>query len=279
MPTRIEIVVPVYNAADDLLACVTGLFRTTSANEYGLTLIDDASTSAAVQEVLRRIASMAPVPVRIFRNEVNLGFVRTVNRGMAMVPGSDVVLLNSDTLTTPGWLQRIACCAASDPDIGTITPFSNNAEICSFPDICVNRRLSDLPAIDDIARALAARKPTYPDIPTAVGFCMFIRRGLLNAIGGFDAETFGRGYGEENDFCLRATMAGYRNVICDDAFVAHTGGQSFSHSTAQLKKENGQKLLARYPHYDELIQAFIRTDPLREIRRHAWRLLSPAASP
>jgi len=270
---RTEIVVPVYNAAEDLRACVASVLRHTPAGLFGLTLIDDASPDPAVRAYFRELAVRSSAPVRMFRNESNLGFVATANLGMALQPQCDILLLNSDTLVTPGWLERILRCADSDSMIGTITPFSNNAEICSFPDLCVNRSLDSLPPIEEIAAALTRRRPGYPDIPTAVGFCMYIRRSLLDTVGAFDAVTFGRGYGEENDFCMRTRAAGYRNVICDDAFVAHTGGCSFSDDKPRLMRENGARLLARYPHYDDMVRRFIAADPLREIREQAWAWL------
>ena len=108
--------------------------------------------------------------------------------------------------------------------------------------------------------------PDYPDIPTAVGFCMFVRRELLDSIGLFDADTFGLGYGEENDFCMRAMKAGYRNVLCDDTFVAHVGSQSFTAQTQALKERNSQLLFAKHPEYLDLVQRFIADDPLAPIR-------------
>ena len=158
----------------------------------------------------------------LLRNDENLGFTGTANRGMRL-SRADVVLLNSDTIVTAGWLDALARCAASDPRIGTATPFSNNAEICSYPRFCEDNRWPDGADPEPVRAALArAAVPTYPDLPTGVGFCLYIRRALIDAIGIFD-PAFGQGYGEENDFCLRAARAGFRNVLCDDAFVAASG--------------------------------------------------------
>jgi GT2 family glycosyltransferase len=190
----------------------------------------------------------------------------------------DVVLLNADTITTRGWLERLAACAASDPRIATATPFSNNAEICSFPAFCV---ANPLPAdADAIAAAcVAAGPPGYPELPTGVGFCMFVRRAALDAIGGFDAATFGRGYGEENDFCRRAAGHGWRNVLCDDAFVGHRGGVSFGDTGHRPGGENLARLLARYPGYNAAVADFIARDPLAPRRARIAAALAGAASP
>lgn len=274
----VDIVIPIYNAADDLMACVDSVLQHTLNGTYCLILVDDASPDVRIAKYFTRLSTRGLSEVVMLRNEKNLGFVATANRGMALHPERDVVLLNSDTLVTPGWLGRIQCCVDSDASIGTVTPFSNNAEICSFPEFCRDNSLEKLPPIDRIAAALIQRSPTYPDIPTAVGFCMYIRRSLLDAIGYFDVETFGLGYGEENDFCMRATATGFRNVLCDDAFVAHVGGRSFDERKQVLMRENGRRLLARYPNYDQLVMQFIAADPLREIRRAAWERLESEAS-
>ena len=267
--TIVDIIIPVYNAVDDLTACVASVRRHTRRGSYCLVAIDDASPDPRIAAFLSTLASEGPEQLVVLRNERNLGFVGTANRGMALHADRDVVLLNSDTLVTPNWLDLIRRCADSDPAIGTITPFSNNAEICSFPIFCRDNPLEELPPVERIADAFARRMPTYPDIPTAVGFCMYIRRSLLDRIGDFDVATFGLGYGEENDFSMRGAQAGYRNVLCDNAFVAHTGGRSFDDRKLALMKENGQRLLERYPRYDDLVHEFIRADPLREIRQQA----------
>lgn len=280
MPDRVDIVIPVYNAIDDLRACVDSVRRHTVPGGHCLVLIDDASTDPGVAALFGELAAECGPGLELLRNPENLGFVATANRGMALHPERDVLLLNSDTIVTAGWLEKIRRCADSDPRIGTVTPFSNNAEICSFPLFCQDNPLAELPPIDKIAAALAARPPTYPDLPTAVGFCMFIRRQLIERIGVFDVETFGKGYGEENDFCMRAAAAGFRNVLCDDAFVAHTGGRSFDASKVALMQENGRRLLARYPEYAALVQDFIAADPLRDIREAALaRLAAPPPVP
>jgi glycosyltransferase involved in cell wall biosynthesis len=192
-------------------------------------------------------------------------------------PGADVVLLNSDTVVTRGWLDALVRCAASDPAIGTITPFSNNAEICSLPRFCENNPWPASRDAGTMVRALEwAAVPTYPDLPTGVGFCLYIRHALIDAIGMFD-PVFGLGYGEENDLCMRAAAAGYRNVLCEDAFVLHLGGSSFGDKRADLAERNMQILLERHPDYLDQVRAYIAADPARPLRELAlsqYRVLS-----
>jgi GT2 family glycosyltransferase len=104
------------------------------------------------------------------------------------------------------------------------------------------------------------------DLPTAVGFCMFIRRACLDTVGAFDEETFGRGYGEENDFSLRAAKAGWRNVLCADVFVFHEGSVSFGSERIELVPRAAAALLALHPDYEQRVSAFMKDDPLRGLR-------------
>lgn len=257
-----QVIVPVFNAAAVLADCLDSLGRTLGADDRVL-LIDDASTDPAVAGLLQAFAGQARCSVRVERNPQNLGFVGTVNRGMALCE-QDVVLLNSDTVTTRGWLARLARAAASDPRVATVTPFSNHAEICSIPRFCQANPLPDDP--EAMAARVAAHAPVYPELPTAVGFCVLITRRALGQVGDFDAATFGRGYGEENDFCLRASGHGFRHLLCDDAYVAHRGGASFAPIGESPNGVALQRLLARYPGYNALIADFIARDPLAPIR-------------
>lgn len=262
---RADIIVPVFNAVDMVRDALDSLRRTLGADDRVI-VIDDASTDVEVPEVLKTFARQATFAVDLERNPSNLGFVRTVNRGMAMSK-RDVVLLNSDTVATTGWLDRIMEAAASDPRIATITPFSNNAEICSFPEFCRNNPQPPLSTAELIAASFADATPTFPDLPTGVGFCMYLRRDALDALGDFDAATFGRGYGEENDFCMRAAAHGWRNVLCESAYVVHRGGASFALTGERPGGEALRRLSARYPGYNALVAEFIRADPLASIRQ------------
>lgn len=271
----IDVVIPVYNAPADLAQCVDSVLARTTG-DYRLILIDDASPDPAIATFFEALEARALPNLKLLRNDENLGFTGTANRGMREGRG-DVVLLNSDTIVTQGWLDALARCAASDPQIGTITPFSNNAEICSFPHLCENHRWPDGADPEPVRVALAlAAVPSYPELPTGVGFCLYVRRSLIDAIGVFDLA-FGRGYGEENDFCMRAAAAGYRNVLCDDAFVLHTGERSFRGEKAQLGVRNMALLLERHPRYLDLVRDFIARDPIRALRLAAETRLAIAS--
>jgi GT2 family glycosyltransferase/glycosyltransferase involved in cell wall biosynthesis len=275
----IDIVVPVYNAADDLRRCVDSVLIHTGG-DYRLLLIDDASPDPAIGVYLEEIRSRRLSHIQCISNENNVGFTLTADLGMSLArEGADVVLLNSDTIVTRGWLDKLARCAQSDAAIGTVTPFSNNAEICSLPRHCENNPWPPERDTEGMVQALEqAAVPSYPDLPTGVGFCLYIRRALIDAIGVFD-PVFGLGYGEENDFCMRAASAGFRNVLCDDAFVVHLGGSSFGAKRSDLAQRNMAILLGRHPQYLDLVGAYIAADPLRPLRElamaHYRRLSNP----
>jgi len=263
----IDIILPIYNAFDDLIRCIDSVLHCTAGDDYRLLLINDASPDVRIAPFLAQLAAQHR-HMRVLANPRNLGFIGTVNRGFAETPG-DVILLNSDTILTRGWLTKMLACAASDQRIATITPFSNNAEICSYPQMCGNH---PWPADGDAElanRALeTASRRDYHELPTAVGFCMYIRRQALATVGQFD-ERYGLGYGEENDFCRKLAAAGFRNVLLDDTFVAHVGNRSFDAKKAALVEANSRLLISRYPDYPKLVQDFIAADPPRDTRLFA----------
>jgi hypothetical protein len=189
---------------------------------------------------------------------------------MRLHPDRDVVLLNSDTEVSDGWLDRLAACAARESRAGTVTPFSNNATICSYPRFATPNALpagetaSSLDAL--FARANAGRSV---DIPTAVGYCMYIRRACLDAVGTFDEAAFGRGYGEEVDFCLRASRAGWRHLLAADTFVFHAGEVSFGGGATAIREKAQAIIDERYPEFQPRLAEFLEREPARPLRRAA----------
>ena len=258
------IIVPVFNALEHLEACLESIERTVPADTRML-LIDDASTDLRIQPLLQSFADRAEPYRRLIKHDQNRGFVATANHGMRLA-NTDLVLLNSDTEVSSGWLDQLADCLASDPSIATATPWSNNGEIVSMPNFCA---ANPVPAnLDATASVIAAcGQPGYPEMPTAVGFCMAISLRAINKVGLFDEATFGRGYGEENDFCQRAEQAGFRNVLCDNAYVVHHGGASFGPLGLKPDEKSMQRLLAKHPDYHRIVSEFIRTDPFAPRRR------------
>ena len=261
----VDVVVPVYQGIDETLACLASLAaaRVSVAHEV-IVLIDDPDPV-----IYRPVIELAQKhDFTVFVNLQNGGFVRTVNRGFRLHTNRDVVLLNSDTVVHGDWLGRLRTAAYSHLSIGTVTPLSNNASICSYPSIHAPGKLpsaQDLARFDEICEK--HNRGQVEDIPSAVGFCMYVRRSCLIDVGLFDEALWSRGYGEENDFCLRASRNGWRNVAATDVFVAHAGNTSFGAERGALVARNSETLSRMYPTYNAMVAEFVNRDPLLPFRR------------
>lgn len=271
-----SVVIPVYNAPRELDRCLASVHATVPG-ETEVVVIDDASPDPSVAALLRRWREKAPSSWRFHGADNNRGFVATANSGMKLTQGN-VVLLNSDTEVTPGWLGGLGRCLSSDQSIATATPWTNNGEIASLPQFCESNPVPpDAAAVAELITRTGSA--VYPELPTAVGFCMAISRPAIERIGLFDEDLFGKGYGEENDFSRRAVNAGLRNVLCDDVYVVHLGGRSFGPLGLQPDDSSMQRLLSRHPDYLRLVQEFITADPLAHRRTTILDALDRAGIP
>lgn len=260
----VDIVIPVYNALEDLKLCVESIKKHTDLTLDRAIFIDDLSPDPNVYPYLKSIEGPGML---VLQNEKNRGFSGTVNHGMT-VSDRDVILLNTDTIVTSRWIDKLVECAYSDPSIGTVTPFSNNATLCSVPNFCQENTIPYGLSIDEYAAEIErCSMKKYPRITVAVGFCMYIKREVINWTGLFDAATFQRGYGEENDFCWRAEQLGYYHVLCDDTYIYHSGSASFvSEEKMQLMKDHEQILLKWYPGQMHANDVYVRDNPDQYLR-------------
>jgi GT2 family glycosyltransferase/glycosyltransferase involved in cell wall biosynthesis len=263
---KIHVIIPVYNAYEDLIVCVESLIKYTDLNNHELIFINDNSSDARIFTFLKNLKKEN---IEVLHNGVNLGFSASVNIGIESCVG-DVILLNSDTIVTKNWIEKIVACAYSDASIATVTPVSNNATLCSVPNFCEENTIPDDFTVDEFAQLieqLSLKK--YPTITVAHGFCMLIKREVIKCIGLFDAETFTRGYGEENDFCFRAEQVGYHHVMCDDTFIYHKGTASFLSEEKKQYIENNTKVLeTRYKEQWEKNQEYCSIERETEIRNN-----------
>lgn len=262
----IDVIIPVYKGLAETQACIESVLTSTPNRKYELIVINDCSPEPDLVDYLKQLA--IENKITLLHNEENLGFVGTVNRGMALHNDRDVLLLNSDTEVFNDWLDRISGCAYQNEKIATVTPFSNNATICSYPRFCEDNELLEDIKVNDLDLVFAkANAEKYVEIPTAVGFCMYIKRDALNDVGLFDVENFGKGYGEENDFCMRAQQKGWTNVLCADTFVYHKGAVSFGKDNAAKIDRAMQVLNKLHPTYHRQVHTFIHQDPIAKFRR------------
>lgn len=268
---KITIVLPVYNAFDLVKECLTRVESNTDLS-FRLIVIEDCSTDERVWPFLIDWSRDRDF-VTLVRNPKNLGFIGSVNHGLQLALGHSgkdegpVVLLNSDALVPQGWASRLVRPFESHQDVASVTPMSNDAEIMSVPVICKRTVLSPGQGdeIDQIAQRFAP-DAQLTEVPTGVGFCMAMGRDWLARLRQLDT-CFGRGYGEEVDWCQRIVAMGGRHLALPGLFVEHRGGESFGSAAKQaLIAQNGQIISRRYPNFDRDVQEFIASDPLATAR-------------
>ncbi|MEO8883626.1 MAG: glycosyltransferase [Devosia sp.] len=269
------IIVPVYADANATKACINGLITDDPfGKKYRVLIVDDASPEPAISNFLKSLSSYSHVDV--LTNPINLGFVGSVNRALAQLHRCDVILLNADTLVPPGFIDRLAATARTSPEIGTVVPLSNNSEISDFPISHHNNRLGtrgDVIRLDRIAAS--CNHGEVVDLPNGTGFCLYITRACLDALGGL-SENFHRGYLEDIDFCLRARERGFRNVCAPSVYVGHAGSRSFKAEKRSLVVRNLGVLDHRFPLFRTECAAFAASDPLRPARQALERKIPPA---
>lgn len=243
---KVDIIIPIYNAFEDLQICLESIYKNTDLDTNRLILINDKSPDERIKPFVDK---QKRENVIVIHNDSNRGFSNNINTGMAQSEENDVILLNSDTIVTEKWVEKMLECAYSSPEIGTVTPLSNNATLCSVPEFCEENKLPERMTVEQAARIVEeCSLKKYPRITVAHGFCMLVKREVIDCIGNFDAETFGRGYGEENDFCNRAELAGYIHVMCDNTYIYHSGTKSFVSKEKEAYILAHDKILReRYP--------------------------------
>ncbi len=263
---EVAVVIPVYRGYAETLNCLYHVLACRNDTPFQLTVINDCSPDSALAARLNELRQRLPFELLV--NKENHGFVRTANRGLRRHADQHVILLNSDTQVYDHWVDRMLNALLSKDDVASVTPWSNNAELCSYPTMFY----SNPEPLELSGEALNHLLPetfdgTYPELPTAVGFCMALRREAVQRVGRFDEKQFGKGYGEENDWCLRAAAQGWRHVLAPDVYVAHIGSVSFAAAKQRQLRRSLRRLNARHPHYRASVRNFRRTDPLLSARR------------
>lgn len=250
----VEIIVCVHNALDDVRACFESLLHTTLVS-FRVLVVNDAS-DAVTSNYLRTFTNGRP-GWSLHENAVAQRYTRAANQALTTSTADYVILLNSDTIVPSNWLSKLIACGESSDRIGLIGPLSNAAAWQSIPvihapdgDWMINE-LPDGMSVDSMASlvdALAVK--ASPHVQMLNGFCMAIKRPVLDAIGYLDCELSPYGYAEEIDFCFRAADAGYAMVIDDSAYVYHAKSKSYGHEMRrELALGGKQRLQERYGKY------------------------------
>ena len=267
----IDVIVPVCGAPEALARCLASLEQHVDAGLDRILLVVDGPQTQAVELVIAAAAARrSPPALTVLYQPERAGYPAAVQRGIeeGEASGRDVVLLNSDTVVAAGWLDRLAAAAASAPRVGTVTPFTNNGTLASLPrPFEINRLPTGVDTASFAALVARSSRRLYPRVPTAVGFCFYVKRSLLGEIGSFDCAAFGLGYGEEVDFCLRATAAGWEHRLDDATFVFHEGQGSFGRQRDRRVRAAERTLARRYPDFRRRLGAFMAADPVAPARQ------------
>ncbi|MDI2091772.1 glycosyltransferase [Commensalibacter oyaizuii] len=260
------IIVPVYKGIEETIACVEAVLQTVP-DDVIIQLVDDCSPESELIDILRD--NVDNQQIYLIQHHENKGFPGAVNSGIRAWPGYDVILLNSDTLVAKGWIESLRKAAYSQIDIGTVTPFSNDASIFSYPYYDQENPVPSIKEVKSLMRLMQkVNAGVVVQAPTAHGFCMYIRHDCLKQTGLLRENLFAQGYGEENDFCMRAQHLGWRHVVAADVFVGHKGGVSFQRSKNALLRRNIKILNDLYPGYDQMVKTYMDRDFLRNYRRN-----------
>ncbi len=226
----VAIVICVHNALEDVCHCLHSVVNYTT-RPFRIIIVDDGSATET-QEHLACFAQRDNVT--LIRNQQAKGYTLAANQGMQEAEDDYVVLLNSDTIVSNEWLDRMIQCAISCEAIGIVGPLSNTASWQSIPNIEKDGDWAPNPLptgidIPTMAGLVAAHSPgMYPRLSFLNGFCLLIKQQVIQEIGYFDEETFARGFCEENDYCLRARMNQWELAVADDVYVYHSQSKSYS---------------------------------------------------
>lgn len=259
----VTVVVPVYGDLPSLTGCIESLLATVDQSVHRVLLVNDIGPDAdAIEAAILRLIDGQPA-FEYARNPRNLGFVGNCNRAAFELDttDNDLLFLNSDTVTTPGFIEELSSVLHASPQHGAVCPRSNNATIASLPftlrDPSVGRGAERSLAVHSALRELL---PRFSVSPVSMGFCLLVRRSVIREYGLFD-EAFAPGYGEENDFCLRIAQHGYLSLIAHRAIVLHLGSRSFSGARrAALRAAHEKLVVERYPGYPDAVQQYLNID-------------------
>nr|WP_249729730.1 glycosyltransferase family 2 protein [Chelatococcus sp. YT9] len=272
----VTVLIPAYRNLPATRDCIEAVLREPGQGKrYDLIVIDDASPEPELSAYLRDQAVAGRIKLLVHSR--NRGFIHAVETGLAETATSDVILLNADTVVPTGWLERLRAAAYAADNIGTVTPLSNNGDLTSYP-VPFGEAPMPEPAHLALIDATAARVNAGEiiDLPSGIGFCFYIRRTCLSALGFFGSDFLTHGYFEDVDFCLRAEEKGFRNVCATDVVVGHLGSASYLDAKRGLVLRNQAETLRRFPDLRRHTSWFMETDPLAPARYRITEGLWPA---
>lgn len=267
---KTTVIIPIYNAYNEVIDCIDSVINSVEIKNTEILLINDCSTDIRIKKLLDKYINIKNIS--IYHNNINLGYTININKAIKLSKGKDIVLLNSDTITTNGWLESMIDVAYSTDTIGTVTAMSDNAGAFSFPSNDKGNIMKpNTITYNNYAKLIIQEtsKLSPIEVPTGSGFCLYIKGELLDDIGLFDEKLFPRGYGEENDFCLRAKASNWINIISTTTFIFHVRTASFKDEKVKLVKDARGHILKKYPNYTEMIQKAFKSDIMQKLNQQA----------
>ncbi|MGI9950905.1 methyltransferase domain-containing protein [Moorellaceae bacterium AZ2] len=238
----LSIVVPVFNGPRVTEKCLEAITRYTSV-PYEIIVVDNGSDKAT-QEVINKVAS-SKQNIVVVRNSENQGYPRACTQGLARARGEYIVIINNDVLVTPHWDKRILAVFARDSSMGIVGPRTN---YCAGPQVVTDCRYDENTLDSWAEKWYLKHAGSLRGASRLIGFLWMMKREVVEKIGGFD-PLFGLGNYEDDDYCLRAQLAGFKLAIADDVFVHHYGSQSFRkipETYAKLLETNKQLFAGKW---------------------------------
>jgi hypothetical protein len=258
------VLLPVGSDDDALDACLAALDAGTPAGTR-VWLADDAQAGPRGLAIIERWLQDTPLAADYSRRQRRIGEVAHLDEALQACGDADVVVLAADAVPAPGWLAQLGACFARDPAIATATPWCNAGEAAAWP------RCGEVAPIPDdlprLAQACASMPPLHPELPAAVAHAVLLRGSARKRAGGLDAASYGSWYAALVDLSLRLSGLGWRNALCETAFVARGGEGTPGDGDLDA-------LAVRWPGWHARLANFLMDDPLHAIRaqlaqRHA----------
>ena len=269
-PAALPIVLLPVGVDDDALdACLASLDAATPAATR-VWLADDARAGPRAHAIIERWLARTPLQAHYTRRQRMVGDVAHLDEALAACGDADVAVIAPDTQLAAGWLVQLAACLARDAAIATATPWCNAGEAAAWPRV---GEINDIPAdIDRLARACAAMPPVHPELPAAIGHAVVLRGSARKRAGGLDAASYGAWTAALVDLSLRLAGLGWRNALCETAYVARAG--------EGLPDDGDMEALAvRWPAWHARLARFLMDDPLRALREQLQDTLGTIGPP
>ncbi|MES2857426.1 MAG: glycosyltransferase, partial [Bdellovibrionota bacterium] len=274
MKTKVAVIIPVFNAGKYVAALARSLEVAYPKAQPNLRFVftDDGSTEKDVSALYDSYRFFKRTDVHVIRNKKNIGYTRNVNLAISKTAkNEDIVLLNSDTEVSAGLFENLQKIALANPMCASVTPTTNLGTIASLFNWPNGMHMNGPISTTDINEAMKSNGSELKaiQIPTPVGFCMYMPKDVILQVGYFDELKFPRGYGEENDWACRATSFGLRHYLAVGIFVKHASGKSFKETKNALITDALVRLSKDHPTYQRSVMEHVQFDPWEEDR---WNL-------